>query len=75
MAGDRDVRIGGGTQTVRQFLQADLIDEMHLVQVPILLGRGERLWEGLEGLEARFAVEAVCSPSGVVHLTFTRRAA
>ena len=69
----RDVRIGGGPTTVRDFLAADLIDVLHVVQVPILLGRGVRLWDGLEGLEERFAVEVVASPSGVTHLTFTRR--
>lgn len=72
-AGDRDVRIGGGPTTIRDFLAADLIDVLHVVQVPILLGRGVRLWDGLEGVEARFDVEAVSSPSGVTHLTFTRR--
>ncbi|HEV2887375.1 MAG TPA: dihydrofolate reductase family protein [Jatrophihabitans sp.] len=73
LAGDLDVRIGGGATTIRQFLQADLVDEMHIVVVPILLGRGERLWDGLEGLEERFHIEAVTSPSGVIHLTFWRR--
>ncbi len=73
LAGDLDVRIGGGTTTIREFLRADLIDEMHIVVVPILLGRGERLWDGLEGLEHRFRIEAVTSPSGVIHLTFARR--
>jgi dihydrofolate reductase len=72
-AGDRDVRIGGGPTTIRDFLAADLIDTLHVVQVPILLGRGVRLWDGLEGIEERFAIEAVSSPSGVTHLTFTRR--
>ena len=72
-AGDRDVRIGGGPTTVRDFLAADLIDLLHIVQVPILLGRGVRLWDGLEGIEERFDVEVVSSPSGVTHLTFTRR--
>jgi dihydrofolate reductase len=72
-AGDRDVRIGGGPATIRDFLAADLIDSLHVVQVPILLGRGVRLWDGLEGIEKRFDVEAVSSPSGVTHLTFTRR--
>jgi dihydrofolate reductase len=73
LAGDLDVRIGGGATTVREFLEADLIDQMHIVLVPILLGRGERLWDGLEGLEQRFEIEAVASPSGVIHLSFTRR--
>jgi dihydrofolate reductase len=72
-AGGLDVRIGGGPATVRQFLAADLIDHLHIVLVPIVLGRGERLWDGLEGLEERFDIEAVSSPSGVTHLTFTRR--
>lgn len=73
LAGDLDVRIGGGVSTVRQFLAADLIDRMHLVLVPIVLGRGERLWDGLEGVEQRFEIEATPSPSGVVHLVFERR--
>ena len=71
--GGLDIRIGGGPSTIRQFLAADLIDYMHVVIVPIVLGRGERLWDGLEELEQRFNVESVSSPSGVTHLTFTRR--
>jgi dihydrofolate reductase len=50
-----------------------LIDYMHIVVVPIVLGRGERLWDGLEGLEQRFDLEPVTSPSGVTHVTFARR--
>jgi len=61
-AGGRDVRIGGGPTTVRRFLEADLIDHLHLVLVPIVLGRGVRLWDGLEGLERRFRVESVTTP-------------
>ena len=72
-AGELDVRIGGGPSTVRQFLAADLIDHMHIVIAPIVLGRGERLWDGLERLEERFDVEAVSPPSGAIHVTFTRR--
>jgi dihydrofolate reductase len=72
-AGGGDVRIGGGPATVRQFLAADLVDRMHVALVPILLGRGESPWDGLEGLEERFAVESVSSPSGVTHVTFSRR--
>ena len=68
-----DVRIGGGPQTVRQFLAADLIDHLHIVIVPIVLGRGERLWDGeLEGLENRFKIESFTSPSGVTHMVFER---
>ena len=50
-----------------------LVDHMHLVQVPILLGRGVRLWDGLEALEEAYDIETVASPSGVTHLTFTRK--
>ena len=73
LAGDLDVRIGGGPTIVRDFLAAGLVDRLHLVQVPILLGRGVRLWDGLEGIEEQFDVETVASPSGVTHFTFTRR--
>jgi dihydrofolate reductase len=72
-AGDLDVRLGGGPSTVRDFVAADLVDCLHLVQVPILLGRGVRLWDGWEGIEERYDIEAVSAPSGVTHLTLTRR--
>lgn len=73
MIGDSDIRIGGGPSTVRQFLAADLVDHLHVAVVPIILGRGESLWAGLEGLEQRFSVvESVRSPSGVTHLIFSR---
>ncbi|MGA8723458.1 MAG: dihydrofolate reductase family protein [Acidimicrobiales bacterium] len=72
-AGGLDVRIGGGPTTVRQFLAANLVDYMHIAIVPIVLGRGERLWDDLEELEQRFEIEAVVSPTGITHLTFSRR--
>jgi dihydrofolate reductase len=72
-AGGRDIRIGGGPSIIREFLAADLIDYLHIVVVPIVLGRGERLWDGQEGLEDRFVIESVNSPSGVTHITFSRR--
>lgn len=72
-AGGLDVRIGGGPTVVRDFLAARLVDHAHLVQVPVVLGRGVRLWDGLEGLEDDYTVEAVASPSGVTHLTLTLR--
>ena len=69
------MRLGGGATVIREFLADGLIDHMHVVVVPILLGRGVRLWDGLEGLEDSYAIEAVSSPSGVTHMTFTREAA
>ena len=71
-AAGQDVRIGGGPTMMRAFIAAGLVDHLHVVQVPILLGRGVRLWDGLEALEQQYDVEAVLTPSGVIHLTFTR---
>jgi dihydrofolate reductase len=68
----QDVRIGGGPTVVRDFLAAGLVDHMHIAIVPIVLGRGVRLWDGLEGLEKDYEVEPVSSPSGITHVTFTR---
>ena len=75
LAGGLDVRLGGGPTVVREFLAADLVDHMHIVVVPVVLGRGVRLWDGLEGLEERFDIETTASPTGVVHHVFTRRSA
>ncbi len=47
-AGNKDVRIGGGVSTLRQYLQAGLIDEMHLALMPVLMGKGENLFSGLD---------------------------
>ena len=71
-ADGHDVRIGGGPTVVRDFLAAGLVDHLHVVQVPILLGRGVRLWDGLEGLENDYEAEATSSPGGVTRATFDR---
>lgn len=68
----QDVRIGGGPTVVRDFLAAGLVDHLHTAIVPIVLGRGVRLWDGLEGLEEDYDVESVSSPSGTTHVTFNR---
>jgi dihydrofolate reductase len=68
-----DIRIGGGVTVVRDFLTEGLIDYMHVAVVPILLGRGVRLWDGLESLEDTYNIEPVSTPSGVTHLTFTAK--
>ncbi|MDQ1742523.1 MAG: hypothetical protein QOE23_862 [Pseudonocardiales bacterium] len=73
-AGERDVRIGGGVHTIRQYLHAGLIDELHLVLVPVLLGDGERLFDGVSpggGRPGYHCVELVSSPA-VVHLRLCR---
>ncbi len=71
-ADGQDVRLGGGPTTVNEFLAADLVDYLHVVLVPIVLGRGVRLWDGLEGMQQRYTVESVTAPSGATHLFFTR---
>ena len=50
-----------------------LLPVLHIAVAPVILGRGERLWDDLEGIEQRFQIETVSSPSGVTHMTFTRR--
>jgi len=62
-AGERDVRIGGGANTVRQYLQAGLVDEMHLAISPTLLGQGETLLSGIDLKALGFqCTEHVASP-------------
>ncbi|HUX39354.1 MAG TPA: dihydrofolate reductase family protein [Rectinemataceae bacterium] len=73
-AGGKDVRIGGGAATVRQYLKAGLVDEMHLVQVPILLGQGERIFEGLGGVEERYECREYTPSKSVSHLLIARKA-
>ncbi|ASY34407.1 MULTISPECIES: dihydrofolate reductase family protein [Streptomyces] len=72
LADGKDVRIGGGPSTIRQFLAADLVDFMHLVTVPITLGTGVLLWEGLDGIQDRFTVESTASTSGLTHQFWNR---
>jgi dihydrofolate reductase len=71
-AGGLDVRIGGGPSTLREFLVADLVDYLDVVIVPVVIGRGIRLWDGLDQLEKRFHVESLTMPSGATHVTFSR---
>jgi dihydrofolate reductase len=68
-AGDADVRLGGGVSTVQQYLRAGLVDEVHLVITPVLLGRGERLFEHVDGVDRLYeCVDVVRAPSRVVHV-------
>ena len=63
VAGGKDIRIGGGVATVRQYLQAGLVDEMHLAVSPALLGAGENLLAGLDLPASGFkCVESVGTP-------------
>ncbi len=68
-AGELDIRLGGGTATVRQYLRAGLIDQLHLAVAPVLLGSGERLLGDLDGFESRYRVADRQCSSTVCHLT------
>ena len=71
-AGGKDVRIGGGPTVVREYLKAGLVDRLHVAIVPILLGRGIRLWNDLRGLEDGYSVTSEAARGGITHLTFSR---
>lgn len=73
-AGDRDIRIGGGAATIRQYLRAGLIDEMHVAISPVMLGRGEPLWEGLDLPALGYAVVGSTAGERATHLQIGRRA-
>ncbi len=72
-AGDKDVRIGGGVATVRQYLRAGLIDELHLAIAPVLLGQGENLFAGIDlpGLGYQRTEHAVTPLA--THVVFAKR--
>jgi dihydrofolate reductase len=73
-AGDRDIRLGGGVSTIRQYLRAGLIDELHLAVRPVLMGKGEALFAGID-LPA-LGYEAVKHVAGdrATHVYLRRRA-
>ena len=72
LAGGKDIRIGGGANTLGQFFDACLIDYAHIALAPVLLGRGELLFKNLEGLEKDYKIKSTSSPSGVTHLEFEK---
>ncbi len=69
----KDVRLGGGVTTIREFLEADLVDTLHVAVSPVEAGSGIRLWDSPEDLLDRFHLDVVPSPSGVTHHVFWRR--
>ena len=71
-AGDKDVKIGGGVSTVRQYLKAGLIDSLHLASVPVLLGQGEALFEGLDLRALGFSVTDRKASEYATHLTLEK---
>lgn len=72
-AGSKDVRVGGGVSTVRQYLAAGQIDEMHLAMSPVLLGEGEHLFAGMNLAELGFAAEKTVAGENATHVTLRKK--
>jgi dihydrofolate reductase len=69
----RDVRIGGGVSTIRQYLQAKLIDEMQLAMAPVFLGKGEALFAGIDVRALGYACTEKISTPNAIHLIVKRQ--
>ncbi|MFD8596708.1 dihydrofolate reductase family protein [Kitasatospora sp. NPDC059646] len=69
----QDVRLGGGVTTIRQFLDAGLVDTLHIAVSPIALHTGIRLWDSPDDLDDRYHHDTAPSPSGVTHHLYWRR--
>ena len=73
-AGEKDIRLGGGVSTIRQYLRARLIDELHLVIAPVLLGQGEHLFHEIDMHELGYeCAEHVAGTRAVAHVTLRKR--
>jgi dihydrofolate reductase len=71
-AGGKDVLVAGGASVANQYLKAGLVDEMHINLVPVLLGSGERLFDGVGDLHGLELVRTVAAPK-VIHLKYSKR--
>ena len=71
-AGGQDVALGGGPATIRQFLAAGLIDEMHLAVAPVLLGEGERIFDGLAAGISGYSCSGLTCSAGIAHARIIR---
>lgn len=72
-AGDKDVKIGGGVATVRQYLQAGLVDSMHFALAPVVLGKGEQLFAGLDLPALGFSVTQREATEHAMHVVLERK--
>ena len=71
-AGGKDVRVGGGVGTVRQYLEAGLVDEMHIAISPVLLGKGEHLFAGIDAGSLGYRCSAHVPTEAATHVVLTR---
>jgi len=67
-----DVRLGGGAATIQQYLRAGLVDELHIALVPVLLGQGERLFDGLDSIAGRYTCVEFVATKAAAHAVFHR---
>jgi dihydrofolate reductase len=72
-AGGKDVRVGGGVSTIRQYLREGLIDELHLALSPVLLGRGEALFEGVDWRALGYRCVETVAGENATHVTLTKQ--
>ena len=72
-AGDRDVRIGGGAATIRQYLRSRAIDELHVAVSPVVLGAGEPFWEGLNLPALGYSLTEGVAGERATHLKIVRK--
>jgi len=70
-AGERDIRIGGGVATIRQFLQAGLIDELHFAITPVVIGRGEAMFTGIDLASGGFRVTECAQGELAMHVVLS----
>jgi dihydrofolate reductase len=69
----KDVRLGGGVGTIRQFLEARLIDEMHVAIVPVILGMGEHLFGGIDVPALGYACTKHVATPNATHFVLTKQ--
>lgn len=72
-AAGKDIRIGGGAATIREYLRAGLIDDLHIAMSPVLLGRGESLFEGIDLPALGYKVSEHAATPNAMHLRFSRK--
>lgn len=72
VAGDKDIRVGGGASTIRQYLEAKLLDELHIAVAPVLLGQGENLFAGLDLPRLGYRCSKLIPTEKAAHMIVTR---
>jgi dihydrofolate reductase len=69
----KDVRLGGGTATIQEYLRAGLVDEMHLAIAPVIVGSGEQLFGGIDAVKLGYRCTEHAAGAGAMHVVLTRQ--